>query len=180
MESKLNKKISGIIKELEKEISAYKKSGFSAEKVRKIINICYIKPYLQNAGLYGYLSQEQANQAMVYIENKLELKIKEFFYEKFPSEKFHAPNLDKFDLNVKHKSRVVGNAIESEIENIAELEGQSIKTKYDCGKKACDIHQEFTKDGKLITSCKNPIDNRSVVNDNKAKVEEDFWKELLE
>ncbi|MEE9376519.1 MAG: hypothetical protein V3V33_00600 [Candidatus Lokiarchaeia archaeon] len=153
IEEKVKNKFFEIIKKLYESVKIFKDKGFSAEETRNYINKCYIINELKKSGI-EFSSKGELEKVLSYINNERDNEISKSFYEKFRSDEYFAPNIDKIHVDTQYKSKNIGNVIETEFEDVSKVSEKNIETDYTDDNELCDLHQEFTADGKLISTCK--------------------------
>ncbi len=136
-----------------KEITQLKNAGFIEDAVRKMVyNKCYIKSHLDI--VQGFCAVDGDEEKISRIAKRVDQEIKNQFYSKFNSKEYYAPDIKKIYVDTPYDSRKIGNVTETEFDDYSKVAGKDFKTDYSTGGKPCNIHQEITKDGKLIQSCK--------------------------
>ncbi len=146
-----------VVEKMREEIQKFKKNGYSAAEIRKIINRCYILNELNNAIKKDLLSKEKIEIIINHIAYKVDKEIRKRFYEKFSRTEYFAPKIDKIHVDTPYKSKRIGNVIETRFEDVSKVSGKNIGTDYNYDGESCNLHQEFTEDGSLITTCKKDV-----------------------
>jgi len=155
MELKNKKEVSKVIEKINEEIQRFKNHGYSGVETRNIINRCYILNELNNTKINNLLSPEKIDTVIAYITHEVDKKISKIFHEKFSSEEYFAPKIDKIHIDTQYKSKQIGNVIETEFEDFSKVSGKNFKIDYTYDGESCNLHEEFTEDGRLISTCKN-------------------------
>lgn len=154
IELKNKNEVSKVIEKINEEIQRFKNHGYSAVEVRNIINRCYILNELNNTKINNLLAPEKIGTVIVYITHEVDKKITKLFYEKFSSEEYFVPKIDKIHVDTAYRSKQIGNVIETEFEDYNKVRGKNIDIDYTYNGEFCELHEEFTEDGRLISTCK--------------------------
>ena len=149
--------ISRVVNVIKRKITQLKNAGLTQEDVRGMVyNRCYIKNCLDMA--QGFCSVDGDNDKILKIANEIDKEIDTQFYTKYNTGEYYSIEKIKHHVNTPYTTKKVGKVIETQFEDLSEISGKSFKTDYETIKgKTCNLEQEFTVDGKLISKCKSNI-----------------------
>ena len=150
---KKNSNIFEIIKKINESVKKFKANGFSAEETRNYINNCHIYNEFKKFEI-KFSSKEELTKMLYYVNKERDQEISKIFYEKFSTDEYFAPKIDKIHVDTPYKSKKIGNVIETEFEDYSRVSGKDFDVTYSYDGEFCDLHEEFTEDGRLISTCK--------------------------
>jgi len=80
--------------------------------------------------------------------------ISDIFHEELNSKEFQAPKIDNIHVDTPYESRQFGNAIVTKFEDVDKIAGKEIEMDYECPNELYELHQDFTDERVLISTCK--------------------------
>lgn len=149
--------INKVVNVIKNNVTRLKISGCTQEEVRSMVyNICYIKNCI--AQTLNLCLVDDNDYRINRIANAVDKEINKQFHTKYNTDEYVDLKNVTHRIDIPHTKRQYGNTWETQFEDLDALSGKNFQTDYETvNGESCNLEQEFTEDGTLISKCKrNP------------------------
>ena len=149
--------INKLISKITEDVIRFKQNGYKEKEVRRFINKDFVKSQLEESDEFCFVGNiEQSINEIIQQVNQI---IKQEYYSEYNSKEYYAPKVKGINVDTDYEVKKVGNASEITFKDTDKIQGQDVKLEYSTDGRSCDLEQKFTKNGKLIATCKYNSDN---------------------